>query len=269
MSRLVFLKLGGSLITDKSKPHTAHLEVLARLAQEIATAMQAGPDLSILLGHGSGSFGHVPARQYGTRLGVRTPDEWRGFIEVWREAAALNRLVMDALRNAGLPAIAFPPSTAITTRDHTVRRWDLAPLTAALGARLIPVVFGDVVFDETLGGTILSTEELFEHLAIALRPRSILLAGLEPGVWADYPACTMLVGEITPKNWEDIVPGLGGSAGVDVTGGMLSKVSQSLALAQRDPLLEVQIFSGEESGQVKAALSGARVGTAIHATAAS
>ena len=59
-----FLKLGGSLITDKSQPYTARLEVIDRLAQEILQARQENPGLLLLLGHGSGSFGHTPAHQY-------------------------------------------------------------------------------------------------------------------------------------------------------------------------------------------------------------
>jgi isopentenyl phosphate kinase len=60
--RLVFLKLGGSLITDKNQAHTARLDVLERMAFEIAAARAQDQDLKIVLGHGSGSFGHyLPA----------------------------------------------------------------------------------------------------------------------------------------------------------------------------------------------------------------
>src|SRR5512146_1620840 len=94
---LVFLKLGGSLITDKDTPRAPRLDILARLAGEIAEARRQRPRMQIVLGHGSGSFGHVPARKYGTRQGVRTPEEWLGFAEVWKEARALNQIVVDAL----------------------------------------------------------------------------------------------------------------------------------------------------------------------------
>ena len=65
---------------------------------------------------------------------------------------------------------------------------------------MIPLVNGDTIFDDQRGGTILSTEDLFIYLARQLHPERILLAGLEEGVWADYPACTQLIGEITPRN---------------------------------------------------------------------
>ncbi len=44
-ARLVFLKLGGSLITVKDRPHTPRLDVLERLAQEIAGARAQNQNL--------------------------------------------------------------------------------------------------------------------------------------------------------------------------------------------------------------------------------
>ena len=259
------LKLGGSLITDKASTHTPRPAVLERLADEIAAARQQDPGLNLVLGHGSGSFGHVPARRYGTRQGVHSFAEWRGFVEVWREAAALNHLVLHALDAAGLPAISLPPSASVTADDGKVLSWDLSPIQAALRTGILPVIYGDVVFDLTRGGTILSTEDLFAHLAGELRPSRILLAGLEPGVWADYPANTRLVPEITPQNFAAMTTAVSGSAVTDVTGGMASKVLESLSWVQTVPGLQVLIFSGEEPGVVGEALAGKAVGTLIHA----
>lgn len=260
---LQFLKLGGSLITEKDRPRTARLETLERLAEEIVAARRRAPDLHLVLGHGSGSFGHIPARRYGTRQGVHTLQEWQGFVEVWREAAGLNRLVVDACLALNLPVIGFPPSAGATTRNGQVVSWDIQPLRQALQAGLIPVVFGDVVFDLARGGTILSTEDVFAYLAPALRPRRILLAGREAGVYRDFPACTGLVEVIHPGIWEELSQAVSGSAAPDVTGGMLAKVAQSLELVQRIPGLEVSIFSGEQPGLIEAALCGATPGTLV------
>jgi isopentenyl phosphate kinase len=139
----------------------------------------------------------------------------------------------------------------------------LTPITSALGAGLLPVIYGDVVFDLARGGTIFSTEDLFTHLAAELGPRKLLLAGLEPGVWADYPACTKLVETITPLNYPEIAPALGGSSAIDVTGGMASKVELALRWVEVAEDLEVQIFSGEDQGAVHRALTGSKLGTRI------
>ena len=260
MNKLTFLKLGGSLITDKTQPRTPRPEVLARLMEEIAAAHQARPGQQLVLGHGSGSFGHGEAGKYGTRQGVRTPEQWRGLVEVQAVAGELNRLVVDAARAAGLPVLNLPPSASAVCRDGIIQSLALEPLRAALAHDLVPLVFGDVALDEVRGGTIVSTEDVFRYLAGQLRPERILLAGIEPGVLAHWPD-----GEIIPLVTPGMfLAGLGGARAADVTGGMASKVREMLALATAGPGTRVRIFSGVTPGLVRAALlDEAQPGTAI------
>jgi isopentenyl phosphate kinase len=260
---LQMLKLGGSLITDKTRPRTPRNQSIARLAKEISSARLQNPGMRLILGHGAGSFAHVPAKFYGTRQGVHSNRDWRGFIEVWREAVALNRLVMQSLHDISLPAISLPPSASLTASGGQVYTWDLNPLQSALKAGLLPVIYGDVIFDHQLGGTILSTEDLFMHLARHLKPERLLLAGLEPGVWADFPVCTKLLPKITPDSLDQVTASLQESVGTDVTGGMASKVMQMVSLVTEIPNLKILVFSGEEPGLVESALLGKMPGTVI------
>lgn len=263
-NELVFLKLGGSLITDKLTPRTPRVAVLNRLAGEIQAGLMENPGLKLLLGHGSGSFGHTSGSQYKTRDGVSTAEDWLGFTEVWDDAADLNFLVMTALRDAGLPAIAFPPSSSVLTQNRNIVSWDLTQIQSAMDQNLVPVVYGDVVFDENQGGTILSTEDLFVHLAAAFTPQRILLAGLDPGVWQDFPECTHLYKEITPTEIGDLGNKVNQSAAPDVTGGMGEKLNLMLDLISSDPDLEALIFSAEEEGNIQLALAGGSPGTRLH-----
>jgi isopentenyl phosphate kinase len=262
---LMFLKLGGSLITDKAQTATARPERIAQLVAEIAAAHGENPDLRLLLGHGSGSFGHVPAKQHGTREGVRGEAGWRGFAEVWAQAVALNRILIDALLAVGLPAIAFPPSASATAHDGALAKWDAAPIQSALDAGLLPVVYGDVVFDDVRGGTILSTEDLFVHLAPHLKPQRVLLAALEP-VYANYEMRRSVIAEINPRKLDELQGALGGAEAPDVTGGMAGKVARMLALAASTPGCEVRIFAGVEPGSLAAALRGDPLGTLIRSS---
>jgi isopentenyl phosphate kinase len=264
MADLIFIKLGGSLITEKLIPRKPRLDMMNRLASEIAQAMEQQPTLRLVLGHGAGSFAHIPAKKYNTRLGVHTSQEWLGFAEVWWEAAALNRLVMDALHDARLPVVALPPSASAIAEDGSVLSWNITPIKEAIHRGLVPVIFGDAIFDTERGGTILSTENLFEHLARCLAPQRILLAGIEDGVWEDYPTCTRLIAEISPENYRQISQYLSGSYATDVTGGMASKVEQSLALTQAIPGLEVLIFSAAKPGRLFDAITDHGSGTIIH-----
>ena len=277
MKELVFLKLGGSLITDKTQPYTPLLDVMNDLALQIKTALQTQPNLTLVLGHGAGSFGHVPASEYHTRDGLppratplahRERDEneesyWSGFAEVWYQASSLNRYVMKALHNTGIQSIALPPSASVVASNGHVSYWDMTPIRMALAARIVPVIFGDTVFDEVRGGTILSTEDLFMHLTRALHPERILLAGLEAAVWEDFPERAKKIETITPKTFHAVKEGVGKSAAADVTGGMESKVRQMLELVGENPELKIQIFSGVEPGNLVRVLTGETLGTLI------
>ena len=106
--RLQFLKLGGSLITDKSKPSTPFPDVISRLAAEIAAYVRNNPGDRLVIGHGSGSFGHIAGKKYNTRQGVYSPEQWLGFADVWMQASRLHRLVIEALVEAGTPCSWLP-----------------------------------------------------------------------------------------------------------------------------------------------------------------
>jgi isopentenyl phosphate kinase len=277
MTDLIYLKLGGSLITDKRQAETPRLDVLDRLAQEIRSARAARPDLRLVIGHGSGSFGHVVGRKYGTRQGVDSAQGWYGFAATGDAAARLNRLVAGALLAAGLPAWSIQPGACLRARDGRLCAESATALAGTLSAALergvIPVVFGDVVLDDVRGGTIASTEEIFEALLAHLPAGHMVLAGEVDGVFTADPqldAAARPIPTITPADLAGLADQLGSSHGVDVTGGMVAKVAQSVALVQGHPGLAITLCSGLLPGQVHRALTQPHLplGTRIHAGSA-
>jgi isopentenyl phosphate kinase len=259
MSEVVFVKLGGSVITDKARPGTARPSVIARLAREVRAAMDAQPHLQLVLGHGSGSFGHVVARRYATRQGVRTEADWHGFAEVAAMAARLNRIVADAFLSAGVPIWSLQPSASARCRGGALRWLEIVPLLQALAVGLVPLVYGDVALDRVQGGTIISTEQVFGYLAHRLRPTRVILVGEVEGVFDGDPRhdpSARPVPEISAENWAVVRAVLGGSHATDVTGGMLAKVEEMVALVKELPGLSVRLISGERVGALEAALHG-------------
>jgi len=258
----VFLKLGGSLITDKTQAYTTRREAIARLAYEVRQAIDEAPDLRLLIGHGSGSFGHWAARPYGTRQGVHIATQWHGYAEVAAAAARLNRIVTDRFLDAGVPVLSLQPSASARCDDGVLKHLDTRPIRAALDQGLVPLVYGDVALDAARGGTIISTEDIFLYLADELRPARILLLGEVPGVLDHDDA---LIPHITPADLPALRAVLSGSGGVDVTGGMADKVTRMVELVQRQPETSVHILSGAEPGLLVRALLDAalRVGTRI------
>ena len=125
------------------------------------------------------------------------------------------------------------------------------------------MVFGDVVIDKELGATIFSTEELFSYLVNVLHPNRILLAGKERGVFLDYPRNQDLISLITPDTYPSVSNKINASASTDVTGGMASKVKSMLDLITLDENLSIDIFSGEEAGNLFKVISGEKIGTRL------
>lgn len=254
----VFVKLGGSLITDKTRPETPRREVIMRLAAELRQALQARPELSIVLGHGSGSFGHWTASRYNTRDGVHGREAWIGFAEVAASATRLSQIVTDLMLQAGVPVLCVRPFATARCKDGVLMALDAYPIRQALERDLVPLVHGDVALDDIRGGTIVSTEEIMVYLAEEILPRRILLLGETSGVqWAHTPGGSLdgqVIPTITPANIGTVERSLGTSRGPDVTGGMASKVHQMLRLVQQHTHLSVDILSGLEPGLLTRAL---------------
>jgi isopentenyl phosphate kinase len=263
-STVVFLKLGGSLITDKTRAYTTRPQIIARLAQEIRQTLDITPDLKLLIGHGSGSFGHWTAKPHGTRQGVRTPDQWRAYAQVAAAAARLNRIVTDAFLEAGVPVMSIQPSASACCRDYALEYLNTYPIHTALTHGLVPMIYGDVAPDNTHGGTIISTEDIFLFLTNddELRPARILLLGEVSGVLDSNGA---VIPHITPDHLSALQETLTGSKGIDVTGGMADKVARMVKLVQRHPQTYVHIFTGTEPGLLPRVLLDAAlpVGTRI------
>lgn len=264
MPDLVLLKLGGSVITDKQRPETAREEVVRRLGHEIREALAETGDMQLVIGHGSGSFGHSVAHRYHTHSGVVDARSWHGLAETARAAARLNRLVTDWLFEAGLPVISFQPSASALCGGRRLVHLEIEPLRRALAGGLVPLVYGDVAMDTEQGFAIISTEQIFAYLADALAATHIVLAGIVDGVYdADplrQPDTARRLSRITPRSWPAVRTALGGSHAVDVTGGMLSKVAAMVDLVARHPSLTVTVVSGAIPGRVRQALLGDSTG---------
>ncbi|MDW8146830.1 MAG: isopentenyl phosphate kinase [Roseiflexaceae bacterium] len=255
---IALVKLGGSIITDKTRQECANVDTIRRLAGELRQAIDAA-DMRIIVGHGSGSFGHIYAQRYGVHRGLAPDADWMGFALTSAAALRLNRIVVDELLAVGIPALALQPSATLVARGGQLARWNTDALERALDHRLVPVIHGDVAFDEIQGSAIISTEQLLAHLAMlpSFRPTRIVLVG-KSGVYTADPRSNPhaeRIARIDERNITDVLAGAGGSHGIDVTGGMRSKVELMWQLVQTIPSLQVYLI-GPAPGLLHRALLG-------------
>lgn len=238
---ITLIKLGGSLVTNKRERASFREDVMRDVARQLKHCHDSGLLHQCILGHGSGSFGHFEAQQYQTHLGVHSAQNWLGYTRVGYVASLLNQHVMRVLFEHELPVLRFSPSTTTLADNQEILEMSISGINKALNHNLIPVVHGDVAFDVSLGGTIVSTETVFSYLTEHLEVSKIILVGEVDGVLNQEGG---LIDLITPSIFDDVKQFLGESAGVDVTGGMSSKIKDMLQLIEKRPALRVKIING-------------------------
>jgi isopentenyl phosphate kinase len=243
---VALVKLGGSLITDKRRRETARNEVIERLARELAELDRQ--EVRLVLGHGSGSFGHVAAARYGIHQGVDTPEQLLGVTETQDRAATLHRLVMGALWKNGVAAFSLAPSSFLVSAGGAPADLWIESLLDSLRLGLLPVVYGDVVMDRELGASIASTETVLLALAERLMSRGVVVRrsvwlGETDGIYDDQGAT---IGELGVESISDVLEQLEGASGTDVTGGMRHRLETAAGLAALG--VESWIANGMEAG---------------------
>lgn len=259
-TEVVLVKLGGSLLTDKTRPRALRREVVRRLAAEIAQARRDGcPPL--IVGHGSGSFGHTAARRHRFASSVGEARLLAG-ARVQLAAGELHRHVLRAFLATGLPALSLRPAAWLAVEEDSGEgdTSGLTALVAVLDSGAIPVVCGDLVADRRLGLSIASTERVFSTLVDGLPDRGyrvsrILWLGETAGI-LDPAGRTVPL--LDPATRAALDRSLAGSSGVDVTGGVRLRVDTALALAERR--VPSWILDGRKEGTLHRALLGERVG---------
>ena len=260
MKKLILIKLGGSVITDKGKPFTAKPGVIKRLAKEIKTAREKlGKDTLFLIGHGSGSFGHTTASKYQTQKGLINKDSIKGFSLTSETAVDINRIVLKELLRVGVPAVSFSPMSF--TYSNKIF---LEPILRSLELGFVPLVYGDVVFDIVKGFTIYSAEKTLSILAKKLRKDYKILKIIECGdTDGVYDQKGKTIPEINSKNFKKVNKWITGSKSTDVTGGMIHKVEESLRLS-KETNIKTLIINGNKKGSLfKAALNQSHSGSWI------
>ena len=221
MSEGVILKLGGSILTDKSADCAINRESLATIAAAVAEAKADG----IVIVHGAGSCGHPEAKRYHLDVGA-VFGKTEGISVTHRAVSGLNDAVVTALREKGVAAAGVHPFHVAVAENGRLIGFECRHLEKMLSLGIVPVIHGDVVMDLIRGACIVSGDQLVRYLAAALQIHRVGLATDVPGVLDEG-------GRVVPVITRRTVPSLhiGNSKHTDVTGGMKGKIDELLGLA--------------------------------------
>jgi isopentenyl phosphate kinase len=263
MTEIILIKLGGSLITDKRREETPRNSVIERLALEMRRLAEERPS-GLILGHGSGSYGHAVARRYGLGPSKNARNLPAAAAATQDAAARLHRKVVAALIAAGAAPFSVVPSSVVTADGDRPVTFDVRAVEMALKHGLQPILYGDVVLDRQRGATILSTETIFVALAEQLVERG---HQVERAFWLGetqgvYDHRREVLRELSPAGAKKALEVARRAEGIDVTGGMRHRVEAALRLAEMG--VTSWILDGREPGVLGRALAGeAGLGTIV------
>lgn len=252
MAGLTLIKLGGSVLTDKTGRESLRAGVLPRLCAELASALPK----ACVVGHGSGSFGHRTAVEHGIVDGVFATSESSAAEATRASALRLHELVLGALIQAGVDAVSLPPAGWCIWRQGELSA-DLDAVRSTLDQGAAPLVMGDVVPRSDGGARIASTEKVFLAIAEYLHVGRAIWVGDTDGILdRDGASVATLTADDQP-HFET-------PTGADVTGGMARRWYAVQSLARRG--VESVLINGLREGQLTAALAGDPVaGTRVRA----
>jgi isopentenyl phosphate kinase len=259
--KLTVLKLGGSVITKKEKPLTANLKTIERLSHEISKAKIT----RLVLVHGGGSFGHPLAKQYELKEGYKAQSQLLGFSKTRQAMETLNKLVVDALLRQKIAAVGLQPSAFIVTKSGRINIMETQPLKKLLEMGLLPVLYGDAVFDFDLGFTILSGDQLTASLAISLGASQIIMGIDVDGLYSSDPKSdpsAKPIRHITLQELKNMQHKIEEAKVTDVTHGMLGKISELIPAVEKG--IQALIVNAAKPNNIYKALRGEKVaGTTI------
>jgi len=226
------LKLGGSVVTDKSEPETVDREALDDAAAAIAAADTTGGSDAVgtadsdglVVVHGGGSFGHHHAAAHGVTDTEGTHDV-EGVLAIHDAMRELNDAVVGALQDRDVPALPVHPLSTAHRDSAGETTLPSEQVETMLAEEFVPVLHGDVIAQSNEGATVLSGDEIVTLLARQLAADRVGLCSTVPGV---LDADDEVIERI--ERFEAVADALGASDATDVTGGMAAKVRELLDL---------------------------------------
>lgn len=249
---LALIKIGGSLITNKTQPFTLNNENLQIVVNEIAAIKKIKPDLRLILINGNGSFGHNTAHKFVIHQGFQDEQGRLGFCFLQKDTAQLNRIFVNQLLDNHLPAISFAPGNVFWAENQEYFYQSLQVLESYLAKNFIPVLYGEAILDLKLNSTTISSDVILYLLAKyfvhhqKFKINKIINAGNYLGVLDNKQ---QVIPKINQHNFAQMKQYFYKSPHTDISGAMETKVKELLKIAKLN--LQAIIIDGSKIGNLQ------------------
>jgi len=249
---MILIKLGGSVITDKSEYKRFRKDVVSRLCREIKDSGK-----NVMIVHGAGSFGHVLAKKFELHKGYVHDDQISALAIVSGDVRGLNNMVISELTEAGIPSVSMPTGSCFVMDDGNLIMNNTEVIERYTELNIVPVMFGDVVLDRKKGFGICSGDSVMMSLADLFSPETVIFVSDIDGLYDRDPKTAKdakFISDVSERILNDIPSE---TTVADVTGGVRAKMRAMLDMCSdgRDCIL----INGMEEGRLLSLLKGEEV----------
>ena len=165
-NEIVVLKLGGSLLTDKNKPKSIREDVIKSAVQQIIDA-----NIKLILIHGGGSFGHPLAKQYAISKGIDSSIKSQiiGLTKTHNAMNEFNSYIVNLFLEKGYPVLPIQPSSIFIRDLNKISIHSIDIIEALLNLNILPILYGDIIFDKKGSFSILSGDQIIFKLCESIK----------------------------------------------------------------------------------------------------
>jgi isopentenyl phosphate kinase len=251
---LIILKLGGSLLTEKSRPNSIRHDILKQVIQQIIDSHER-----IIVVHGGGSFGHPPAKKYGIFYGInkKIPNQILGLTETHFAMIKFNSIITNSFLEATYPVFSIQTSASFIQDSHKILAQSVEIIEMTLDLNILPILYGDIILDKNGSFSIISGDQIIfqlcEHLK-KYRVSKVIFAMEVDGIYFDEGdsngnfklAKTLYVNQLNKLNLANL------GQKIDVTGGIKGKIETIKKILTYN--VPVQLVNGLKEGYILKAL---------------
>ena len=240
---LKIVKLGGALITKKDRDREADIKTIDRLVLEIKNALESNRNLKLIIVHGGGSFPHPVAKKYNVHLGFKTAGDnkeykhrIRGFTLTAKAAADIDEIIWSRFLKHDVQSLAIRTSSIGLAKNGVIIDMFTSVIDKCLENGILPILYGDVIFDLDLGNSIASGEKIIYFLSGYYKPDEVIIATDVDGVFDNDPKThpdAKLITDFFKFIQTKKVDLSNKMAYADVTGGMKHKTDILVKLAKQ------------------------------------
>lgn len=249
MKKLKIIKFGGSIITDKSSDvGVLNNQKIAEIG-ELIKEMNKEFNLVVVLG--AGSFGHPLAKKFRLKEGIN--GDFEGALLTHASVEDMQNMVIGNWLKMHLKVVAISPMVGFLNG-----KVEADTIMEIVKKGIIPVLHGDVVFDQKRGVRIMSGDEIVIELARLMEVDQVVFVTNGDGLFDQEKKTiekikkTDLIEKISLLNEK--------TSGADVTKGFYGKIEWCV---QYVPEAGIRIIDGNMRQNLKKGLLENQGGTLI------